>query len=105
MDIDERMEYLDREYLSGYDKQVFNNDIKHQKDQNAVIRKNEYYPVVTGTGRDGMYAAGFITGDSCDEENSLACSVLSYILMDTNASPIRKSPYRGRLLRLCGGMV
>ena len=41
MDIDERMEYLDREYLSGYDKQVFNNDIKHQKDQNAVIRKNE----------------------------------------------------------------
>ena len=95
MDIDERMEYLDREYLSGYDKQVFNNDIKHQKDQNAVIRKNEYYPVFTGTGRDGMYAAGFITGDSCDEENSLACSVLSYILMDTNASPIRKALTEG----------
>ncbi len=42
-----------------------------------------------------MYAAGFITGNSCDEENSLACSILSYILMDTNASPLRKALTEG----------
>lgn len=38
-----------------------------------------------------MYAAGFITGKSYDEETSLGYSILSYILMDTNASPVRKS--------------
>ena len=91
MDIEERLAYLDREYLSAYDIQSFDNEIKHQAPLNKVIRKNEKYPVVTKTGSDGMYAAGFITGDSCDGENSLACSILSYILMDTNASPLRKA--------------
>lgn len=91
MDIEERLAYLDREYLSAFDVQIFDNKIKHQRPLNQVIRKKEKYPVVTRTDRDGMYAAGFVTGDSCDEENSLACSILSYILMDTNASPLRKA--------------
>ena len=95
MDIEERLAYLDREYLSAFDLQVFNNEIKHQAPLNMTIRKNEKYPVVITTGQDGMYAAGFITGDSCDAENSLACSILSYILMDTNASPLRKALTEG----------
>ena len=91
MDIAEKLEYLDKEYLSAFDRQNFKNDIKAQKCQNKIIRKEEYYPVIEKNENEAMYAAGFITGKSYDEETSLGYSILSYILMDTNASPVRKS--------------
>lgn len=91
MDIAEKLEYLDKEYLSAFDRQNFKNDIKAQKCQNKIIRKEEYYPVIEKNENEAMYAAGFITGKSYDEETSLGYSILSYILMDTNASPVRKA--------------
>lgn len=42
MDIAEKLEYLDKEYLSAFDRQNFKNDIKTQKCQNKIIRKEEY---------------------------------------------------------------
>ena len=45
MDIEEKLAYLDREYLSKYDAQTFDNEIKHQPSQHRTIRKEEYYPV------------------------------------------------------------
>lgn len=90
MDIEEKLAYLDREYLSKYDAQTFDNEIKHQPSQHRTIRKEEYYPVIEKGEKDAMYAAGFITGSSCDEEKCLGYSILSYILMDTGASPLRK---------------
>ena len=91
MDIEERLKYLDAEYLSHFDRQQFENEIHHQNSLNAVIRKEDFYPVVEKNENEAMYAAGFITGSSYDEEKSLGYSILSYILMDTNASPVRKA--------------
>lgn len=95
MDIEAKLEYLDKEYLSKFEKQNFNNDIKAQESQNKIIRKEEYYPVIENNENEAMYAASFITGKSYDEETSLGYSILSYILMDTNASPVRKALTEG----------
>ncbi|MCD8036548.1 MAG: insulinase family protein [Clostridiales bacterium] len=91
MDIEEKTAYFDKEYLSKFDAIEINNEIKHQESQNKIIRKEEYYPVVEKGENEAMYAASYIVGDSCDEESSLGYGILSYILTDTNASPIRKA--------------
>ena len=88
MDIEEKLAYLDRDYLSKYSAERFDNAIKHEKGS-GIVRKEENYPVVEKKDNEAMYAAGFITGSSCDEERGLGYSILSYILMDTNASPVR----------------
>lgn len=90
MDIEERMEYLDKQYLSKFDAINFENKIEPQKRPNKIIRKEEFYPVIEKGEDEAMYAAGYITGNSCNEEENLGYSILSYLLMDTNASPIRK---------------
>lgn len=95
MDIEEKTAYLDREYLSKFDVQPIDNGIKHQKSPDKIIRKEEFYPVIEKGENEAMYAAGFIVGSSCDEEKSLGYSILSYILMDTNASPVRKALTEG----------
>ncbi len=88
MDIEERLAYLDRDYLSKYSVEVFANTIKHEKGR-GIVRKEESYPVVEKKDNEAIYAAGFVTGSSCDEQRCLGYSILSYILMDTNASPVR----------------
>lgn len=93
MDILEKLEYLDREYLSGYGRIKVDTEIKPQTPIGNVIRKTEKFPIIEkdSDGKDAMYAAGFMTGKSYDAEKNLGYSILSYILLDTNASPLRKA--------------
>lgn len=97
MDIEQKLEYLDKEYLSGFDKKEIDTEIKPQTPVGSIIRKEEKYPVIEkdGSGKDAMYAAGYMTGKSYDAEKNLAYSILSYILLDTNASPLRKALTEG----------
>lgn len=93
MDIENKLEYLDKEYLSGFDKKNIDTKIKSQTPVGSIIRKNEKYPVIEKdvNGKDAMYTAGYMTGKSYDAEKNLGYSILSYILLDTNASPLRKA--------------
>ncbi|MEA4973638.1 MAG: insulinase family protein [Candidatus Metalachnospira sp.] len=93
MDIEEKLKYLDTEYLSSFNKLKIDTEIKHQTPVGSVIRREEKYPIIEndGSGKEAMYAAGYITSKSYDSERNLGYSILSYILLDTNASPLRKA--------------
>ena len=93
MDIEERMEYIDREYLSAFDKISVYTEIKPQPPIEKAVRKDEKYPVIQkdGSNKEAMYAAAWMTGKSYDAETTMGLSILSYILLDTNASPVKKA--------------
>ncbi len=44
MDIEERLEYLDREYLSAFDRQIFKNDIKASEMSKQNNKKRRILP-------------------------------------------------------------
>ncbi len=93
MDIEERMEYIDREYLSAFDKISVDTEIKPQQPIEKAVKKDEEYPVIQkdGSNKEAMYAAAWMTGKSYDAETTMGLSILSYILLDTNASPVKKA--------------
>lgn len=97
MDIDKKLEYLDKEYLCDFDKLEINTEIKSQTPVGKTIRKQEKYPIIErdGTSTEAMYAAGYITSRSYYPMRNIAYSMLSYILLDTNASPLRKALIEG----------
>ena len=49
--------------------------------------------------------AGWMTGKSYDAETTMGLSILSYILLDTNASPVKKALTENELLLQCGKLV
>ncbi|GFI62156.1 hypothetical protein IMSAG049_01329 [Clostridiales bacterium] len=90
MDIREKLEYIDKYYLSVFTRQK-GAEINHQKPIRETVRRNEKYPVLKKGEDEAYYAVAFMSGDSCNAEKCLGFSILSYMLMDTNASPVRKA--------------
>ena len=91
-DIKKHMEMLDREYLSKYEKTKVNSDIKEVKEPYSRFEKGKYsIPVGTKRENDTMFALNFVTGKATDLLMCASMDVLSYILLDTNASPVKRA--------------
>ena len=100
-DIKKHMEMLDREYLSKYEKTKVNSDIKEVKEPYSRFEKGKYsIPVGTKRENDTMFALNFVTGKATDLLMCASMDVLSYILLDTNASPVKRALTRTNLLKL-----
>lgn len=91
-DIKKHMEMLDKEYLSKFDKKHIASDIA---EVSAPFSKYECgkYSVSAGEKKenDTMFALNYVTGKSTDLLHSLSMDILTYILFDTNASPVKKA--------------
>lgn len=93
MDVKERMEWMDREYLSAFDNDKVDSDIAIQKPFDEMITFEKSYPVSEDEEDDDKtylsYSAAF--GLSTDSELCIAFEVLSYVLVDAPGAPLKQA--------------
>ena len=109
VDIDERLEYIDREYLSKYDRIEINTDIELQKPFSEMAKTEGTYPVSEGedTKQKTFLSLNYLIDDDkykvfkqkyniSDEHAAqrsflLSLRVLLKAIIDSEAAPLRKA--------------
>ncbi|MFL0249584.1 insulinase family protein [Clostridium neuense] len=93
MDLDEKLEYLDREYLSSYERIQVDSKIEPQKPIGNDVELVEEYPILPNEGeRDKTYLSlNFAVSKSTDAETYLAFDILEFLLLESPAAPLKKA--------------
>ena len=92
-DMEERLEYFDREYLGNYDEIKVDSEIPCQKPFDKPARVEGVYSVTEeeGTGNRTYLAYNASIGESGDTKLSLAFTVLEYALFNAPGAPVRQA--------------
>jgi len=101
MDMEEKLDWMDREYLSQYDMQPVDSEIKRQKGFQELRHAESLYSVTEGMDcKEKSYLAyGAVIGDSLDKELCLAFQILEYALLDSPGAPLKKALYDAEIGR------
>lgn len=93
MDTDEKLEYLDREYLSKYDKIEVDSKIEEQKPFEKEREIVEEYPIMENEEEKNKsyLSLNFVISKATDPETYLAFEILEYLLLETPAAPLKKA--------------
>ena len=93
LDLMERLAYLDEAYLSQFEKAEVDSQIQLEKELAVpgFLTDTFSVPVGTKTGEESMLSLNFVVGLSTDRLKTLALTILSYVLMETGASPVKKA--------------
>lgn len=91
MDVYACMEHIDKEYLSAYEKTEILSDFSAEPKAAAPVLRREYYPVQSAEGAGEYLAYNAICGSCTDPALNYALSVLSSILIWSNASPLKRA--------------
>lgn len=93
MDMVERLEWMDREYLGKYDTQEIDSSIKLQPafDKIREIRKN--YSITEGESlKDNtVLTSNYVIGTSLDAELNIAFQIIEYALMEAPGAPLKQA--------------
>lgn len=92
VDIDEQLEYLDREYLSAFEKIDVDSEILQQPIFSEMKRVEDVYPVgeEEPTDEKTFLSLNFLTGDIKDSTTILGLEILNHALFTTPAAPLKK---------------
>ncbi|MCR5154658.1 MAG: insulinase family protein [Lachnospiraceae bacterium] len=92
MDFEERLTWLDKEYLSKYEKIDIDSSLKLQKHFGKVIDKTYYYSV-DSMDKDNQtyYAYNVLAGKSLDLKEGIALEVLDRILFSAPGAPVKQA--------------
>ena len=93
VDIAEQLEYLDREYLSAFDKIEVDSEISLQPTFAEMKRVDEIYPIgeEESDSEKTFLAMNFVVGNIDDTLNNLGLGILSHALFSSPAAPVRKA--------------
>lgn len=93
LNLEEQLQYLDREYLSHFDRKAVQSEIPLQKPFAAQKEmKVEYSISPSEKEEDKAYLSlNFAVGTSEDEEKMLALDILEYMLLETPAAPLKRA--------------
>ena len=93
MNMEERLEWMDKEYLSNFDIIETNSEIKYQQIFNQPIEKDIYYPVGKEESLENKtyYSCGVVIGDYKDDELALAMTILQYTLLQAPGAPLKQA--------------
>ncbi|MCR5055020.1 MAG: insulinase family protein [Lachnospiraceae bacterium] len=93
MDMNEQLDYLDREYLSKYEKIELDSEIHHQKPFDKVRMLEKTYPVAADDDtKDQTYLAeNFVIADILDPVLYQAFDILDYALLNAPGAPVQKA--------------
>lgn len=92
MDVEENLDFLDKEYLSKYDRINPNSEISLQKpfEKKVEIKKN--YPVSKGDAKSNTYfSLNYVCSDILDASLYQAFNVLDYALLNSPGAPLREA--------------
>lgn len=93
MDFTERLEYLDREYLSHFDRVCVDSEIRLQKPFETPHTLRAQYPVgAEDPLEDNTYLSwNTVIGESGDTKTANALAALEYVLLDAPGAPLKKA--------------
>ena len=92
MDVEERLAWMDEEYLSKYDALEVDSEIKLQKAFDEIRKIRKPYPITDDESEeDNTYIAyNIVCGDNLDIKKSYALQMIEYALVDMQGAPIRQ---------------
>lgn len=93
MDMEERLEYLDQEYLSKYDYFELDSEIQVQKAFEKPLEITKEYSISSGEDTNGQtyLSMNFVVGSVLDQKLYQAFDALDYALINSPGAPIRQA--------------
>ena len=93
MNMDEKLDWLDQEYLSKFDTIDPNSTIVKQKPFAKPNYEQIYYPIGKDESMDDktLYSFNAVVGDYQDSKLSYAFSILNYALLDMPGAPLKQA--------------
>ena len=93
MDMEERLDWIDREYLCRFDAKEADSAIEYQKPFARVKTVRGTYPVLDNEPVNGntYLNMSVVTGDYSDITESAALNILTYVLLDAPGAPLKKA--------------
>lgn len=93
MDIEEKLKFINDNYLKDFDKLKIDSTIKEQKPFEKTIETTVEYPISPKESeRDKTFLSyNFVVGNSTDPEEYLALDILENILLESESSPLKKA--------------
>lgn len=93
LDIEERLEFLDREYLSNYDKAQVDSVIPLQKPFEKMVYVEKSYPVTDDEPEEKNTYLSYnkVIATVLDQKLYQAFSVLDYVLVSAPGAPVKKA--------------
>ncbi|MFC2741045.1 MAG: insulinase family protein, partial [Selenomonas sp.] len=93
MDIEEKLAYLDREYLAAFDRIEPHSEIALQQPFREMARKEGFYSISEGEkeSEKTFLALSWPVGEADDAEAMLALEILQHALLQTEAAPLKKA--------------
>lgn len=92
MNIEEKLKFIDEEYLNNFEKIEVNSKIQFQKPFSEINEMIIDYPIGSDEKENDRTYMGlnFSIGNSLDAELNLAFEILEYLLLETPSSPLKK---------------
>ena len=93
MDMAEKLDFIDREYLSNYDRLEIDSNIGIQKPFDKTREMELSYPITEEeSDQDNTYLAyNIMLGDSLDKELAVAFNVLDYAVCSAPGAPLKQA--------------
>lgn len=92
MDILEKLEFIDREYLSNFNRRQIDSDILEQVPFDSQKEMTIKYPISSGEKEEDktFLSMNYSAGKVIDNELYLAFDILEHLLLETPSSPLKK---------------
>lgn len=92
-DIEKQLSYIDENYLSNFQKAEIDSHIDFQKPFSIRKELTDYYNISPETKADNKtyLSLNFVLGDSSNLESNLMNNIISKILIDSQAAPLKKA--------------
>lgn len=105
MNIEECLKHINDEYLSNYDDRKEEIIIHEETSQSksSLLSDTFSVPVGTKTDNESLLSLNFIVGKSTDTLLSISMEILSYVLLATGASPLKKVLIEKRIAETAEG--
>ncbi|MBO5353271.1 MAG: insulinase family protein [Lachnospiraceae bacterium] len=91
MDIEERLNWMDEEYLSRFEAIELDSEIKPQKEFGEIRTKTEYYSVEEEKENGVFYSYSVFLGDWADLTEAIAFEVLDQVLFSNPGAPVKQA--------------
>lgn len=93
MDMEETLDWIDREYLSHFEKTTIDSEIKRQKPFDKPVFVEKEYPILDDEPEEAntYLTSSTVVGDYSDVTLNIALSVLEYVLLDTPGAPVKQA--------------
>lgn len=93
MDIEKTLDYLDREYLSAFDRRNVDSMVKTQAPFSKRVSLTAPYGIAENEGAEGKAIHALYTAfnDHMSTMDSLAFRILNYVLIDMDGAPLKQA--------------